>query len=115
MTAYQSFIDFALRLLRVSHSLMIKPNNFVYILGYSYSSFSTLKSLKRTDEKHPHERPPHPMKAAMKTAWIILTLAPVTAAAIILALTRGDDTAVRFMAWVWRIPYNRDPFEGDAA
>ena len=46
----------------------------------------------------------------MKLAWIILTVIPVTATAIILALTRGDDAAIRFAAAVWRIPYNRDPF-----
>ena len=52
------------------------------------------------------------MRTAIRTAWIILTFLPVLAAAIILALTRGDDTAIAFTAWVWRIPYNRNPKGG---
>jgi hypothetical protein len=51
----------------------------------------------------------------MKLAWIILTLAPVTAIVAVLALASRTDAAVRLTAWAWRIPYNRDPFAGGAA
>jgi hypothetical protein len=51
----------------------------------------------------------------MRTAWIILTLAPVTAIVAVLALASRTDAAIRFTAAVWRIPYNRDPFAGGAA
>ena len=50
----------------------------------------------------------------MRTAWIILTLAPVTAIVAVLALANRTDAAVRLTAWVWRIPYNRNPKGGAA-
>ena len=45
----------------------------------------------------------------LRILWLIVTCVPVVAIAFILAFTKGDDAALKFVAWVWRVPYNRNP------